>query len=323
MKRSGVLNKNSDAGLQVNTPVLSYVHSFLPSQAIFPCSYEMDRSVKPLCLSSRSHKVSPAHLTPLYSGSQSARSVLFSQSKHSLLSPVHRTPKQSQTKGKLSKLLRISGPTEKTKKPTKYADLKQGFRLFRELFALGPETRPSPPPVPKVLAVRILPAEKPEPTSKSKLIMPEADTSSLSVLLDLNSGLQTPRRRSSFMQELPVALVEKEQFETKPVERMLTPVIRIQAIDPSELSSSESEESFHFMPSRRDSKTNSIMRRGSGLLPAINEPALRRLTTATETHASLMTDYSQKTASMLGDTQFRIKGFKTQRSIPMRYFKNL
>lgn len=323
MKRSVVLSKDSGAGLQVDTPLSSYAHSYLPSQAIFPCSYEMDRSVKPLCLTTRSRKISPVQLTPLYSGSQSARSIILSQSKHSLLSPVHRTPKQFQTKGKLSKLLRIAAPTERMKKPTKYADLKKGFRLFRELFALGPESHPSPPQVPKALTVRILPVEKPEPAKKSKLIMPEPDTSSLSVLLDLNSGLQTPRRRSSFLQELPVAFIEKELLEVKHVEPVLTPVIRIQAIDPSELSSSDSEESSHFMPSRRNSKTNSMMRRGSGFLPTIQEPALRRLTTTTENHANLMTDYSQKTASMLGDTQFRIKGFKTQRSIPMRYFKNL
>jgi hypothetical protein len=203
----------------------------------------------------------------------------------------------------------------------KYTDLKKGFQLFRKLFALGPESRPSPPPVPQAPTVRILPVEKPKPASK--LRMPEPDTSSLSVLLDLNSGLQTPRRRSSFVQELPLALIEKEHLETQPIEPVLTPVVRIQAIDASELSSSDSEENFHFVSSRRSSKVNSRMRRGSGILPAIHEPALRRLTTNIEAHSNLMTDYSQKTASMLGDTQFRIKGFKSQRAIPMRYFKNL
>lgn len=220
-------------------------------------------------------------------------------------------------------MLKVSTNTTRERKPMEYADVRKGFQLFRKLFAPAPVIRPLTPPAPEPVILKTVQVEKPKPTCH--LRVPEPDTSSLSTLLDIDSGLQTPRRRSSIVQEQPVVLLEKERQEAVLIsaEPILTPVLRIQEIDASELCSSSSEESFHFLPSRRSSKTNSIVRRGSTFLPASSQPSFRRLTLASETKSSLMTDYSQKTASMLADTQFRIKGFKTQRAIPMRYFKNL
>jgi len=304
--------------------VASSAASFVLQCWLFPfesqdslCILNMTTKMSPLRLTLRTRKVSPVDLKTAWSGSQSARSVFTSRSKHSLLSPVQRSPRQLPMKGRL---LRISTQTERQRKPIEYADVRKGFQLFRRLFVPAPVPHPLTPPVPEPVPQRPAPVEKPKPTYHLKVSEP--DTSSLSRLLDIDSGLQTPRRRSLLVPELPV--VEKGRQEAVPitVEPVLTPVLRIQEIDASELSSS-SEESFHFMPSRRSSKANSIYRRGSTFLPASPQPPSRRLTMASDTKASLMTDYNQKTASMLADTQFRIKGFKTQRAIPMRYFKNL
>jgi hypothetical protein len=144
---------------------------------------------------------------------------------------------------------------------------------------------------------------------------------SLPTLLDLDDDLSTPRRKFSVMhQHVSENVVEKET-EPQLMKPVITPVLRIRAIEASELSSNSSEENFP-LSSRRSSKVNSSARRGT-LRSTVTIHTFRRLTLAVEPHQSLMTEYTQKTAEMLADTQFRVRGFKAQRAIPQRYFKNL
>ena len=144
---------------------------------------------------------------------------------------------------------------------------------------------------------------------------------SLPTLLDLDSELPTPRRKLSVMPEHVSESVVEKETEPQPMKPVLTPVLRIRAIDASELCSSSSEENFP-VSSRRSSKVNSSTRRGT-LGSTVPLQSFRRLTLADEPHQSLMTEYTQKTAEMLADTQFRVRSFKAQRAIPQRYFKNL
>lgn len=245
-------------------------------------------------------------------GIQSARGSLTARPKFTLLSPVPRLVFKPRTKRNLTRLLKQSTP----KSRLEYGDLSKGFRLYRKLFALDPDPRPLIVPAPEPQHIPTITAEKPKPTFKLKL--PESQTISTPTLLDLDSGFQTPRRRlSTIPEQLPVSIIEKKPMnaQSRPIKPMLIPVLRLQVIDASELSSSSSEESCHL--SRRSSK---IHRTTPSPVPS--DYTHRRLTLA-EPQQSLMTEYTQRTAGMLADTQFRIRSYKAQRIFPQRYFKNL
>jgi len=161
-----------------------------------------------------------------------------------------------------------------------------------------------------------------------KLKLPEPQALSSPTSLDLDSDFHIPntpkRRLSSMPEQLLVNVQDKEPLEAqfRPTKLVLTPVLRLQIIDASELSSSSSEESGPIHTSRCNSEMHSIVRRDSTFSSVLANNTPRRLT-ITEPQQSLMTEYTQRTAEMLADTQFRIRSFKAQRVMPQRYFKNI
>ena len=274
-----------------------------------------------------SHRATPQE--QLWTDLQMPRGAKTARTKpHTLLSPVPR-PFLQHTKNKLKSLLKRSIRAPRPAQSLKFKDLTKGFRLFRELFELEPDIHepiisPTPEPLLRIPSIRV---EKPKPKPIPKLQITEADSSSTSTLLDLDIGLQTPRHRASLHSDhhptLQVTADTRPATLTPSSQPIITPVLRIQEIDASELASISSEESDHRFTSRRSSNAMYRRRETTLIKSGYEEFKGRRLTLAVGAQPSLMRDYSQQTAEMLGDTHFRLKGYKTQRGIPLRYFKNL
>ena len=275
-----------------------------------------------LSLGSPRRSISQEHPSVIHS----PRGAFTSRGKqHTLLSPVQQKP-HPVLKRKLNTLLQRAH-LQKPNQSLQSRDLTKGFQLFRKLFALEPEARRVvKPPTPKPVPVPIVTVEQPKPPLK--LQIPEAHSPTVSTLLDLENQAPTPRRRSSVLHNhFSVTLqVEEPSPPVLPshVQQILTPVLKIQEIDASELSSSSSsEDSFpQAITSRRCSQFRFFSRQTSSISNNGKDPYTRRLTMA-DSQQSLMRDYSMKTAEMLGDTHFRLRDVKTQRLIPQRYFKHL
>ena len=272
---------------------------------------------------------------------------LLPKAKRGLLSPIPRKTVRKTTHSR--KQIKLGSSRSH---PSSTPSLRKGFQLLRTLFTTALQASTAPIPLPEAPAKRQTVVVKDPP---ARIVLPEVEikykvnvrepssrsaspASPLSHFLEFESGVQTPRRKSSTKEITAPTFPDIELTTEKPIissEPKLIPVMRIQQIEPDELAdSSDDEKDVPSVPvSRRSSrfgKETAFMRRGTMTTLEEPTPLQRRYSVRadivlprSDTKRELMADYQLKTAEMLSDTQFRVKGFKQQRAIPQRYFKNL